>query len=200
MQSRVHSCTRKVLWWLFFSFCREEHGSISLLYRRSSRPSCNLSSLGRRSSGMSTQLLSPPLPNLLLLLFLFSSFSSPPILQTALLLHFSPNPFTLFHLPQSLSTLQLLQLCSLSQITLPPRCVPVLRRAYWACWNTQMFRLHWLQVGTWYRHLNDTSAQCCHDNIHFEAQFVLLCTNWRLRAKFKSLLRSTRIAWHKMVC
>ena len=103
----------------------------------------------------------------------FTNSSSPPILQTALLLHFSPNPFTLLYLPQSLSTLQLLQLYSLSQITLPPWCIPVLRRAYWACWNTQMFRLHWLQVGALYRHLNDTSAQCCHDNIHLEAQFVL---------------------------
>ena len=87
-------CTRKVLWWLFFSFCREEHGSISLLYRRSSHPSCNLSSLGRRSSGMSTQLLSPPLPILLLLLFsflLFSNFTnsfSPPLFSQS----FHPPP------------------------------------------------------------------------------------------------------------
>ena len=81
---------------VFLSFCREEPGSTSLLYRKNSRLSCILSSLGRRFSGRTTQLLSPPHP-ILFLLFLFSSFPFSflfPSLLFSLLLYFPPNLFT----------------------------------------------------------------------------------------------------------
>ena len=81
---------------VFLSFYREEPGSTSLLYRKNSRLSCILSSLGRRFSGRTTQLLSPPRP-FLLLLFLFSPFPVSflfPSLLFSLLLYFPPNPPT----------------------------------------------------------------------------------------------------------
>ena len=114
---------------VFLSFCREEPGSTSLLYRKNSRLSCILSSLGRRFSGRTTQLLSPPHP-ILLLLFLFSPFPFS-FLFPSLLFSPSYSPALLssqfFHLqlPPSFSTLPHLQ--PFPQITLPPWCVSMLR-------------------------------------------------------------------------
>ena len=115
---------------VFLSFCREEPGSTSLLYRKNSRLSCILSSLGRRFSGRTTQLLSPPHPipsssSYSSFLLFPSPFSSPlsSCLSCSIFLpifYLQPPPF--------FSTLPHLQ--SFPQITLPPWCIPVLRRAH----------------------------------------------------------------------
>ena len=131
---------------IVFLSCREEPGSTSLLYRKNSRLSCILSSLGRRFSGRTTQLLSPPHP-ILLLLFLFSPFPFSflfPSLLFSLLLYFPPNPLpptsSILLNPPTPPTSSILlnppipptlpHLQPFPQITLPPWCIPVLRRAH----------------------------------------------------------------------